>query len=250
MDDEDNGFRPGGLFHLSTTTATSYSSFLLDYGTNSGRGTMSHALTLYRHGSGALVFSAATYDWSWGLDSSHDLRKLGSQTDVNMQQATVNLLADMGVQPGALQPGLVRADASTDTAAPVSRIDSVSPDSGLEVGLPVTIHGSAIDTGGGVVAGIEVSTDFGTNWHPAQGRENWTYTWTPTFAGTTVVLSRAVDDSGNLEVPATAVTVGNVARWRNRIPWSIWMLVLVSAGGAGLWLLMKTPFISKRFRRP
>ena len=41
-----------------------------------------------------------------------------------MQQATVNLLADMGAQPATLQAGLVAATASTDTAAPASTISS------------------------------------------------------------------------------------------------------------------------------
>jgi len=38
-----------------------------------------------------------------------------------MQQATVNLLADMGVQPATLQGGLVPAVASTDTLHPHQR---------------------------------------------------------------------------------------------------------------------------------
>jgi len=55
----------------------------------------------------ALVFGAGTVQWSWGLDATHDLS--GTSADVNMQQATVNLLADMGVQPATLQGGLVPA---------------------------------------------------------------------------------------------------------------------------------------------
>ena len=48
MADEDNGYRPAGLFHLSTTSASS-DQYLLNYGTVVGQGTMTHALTLYRH---------------------------------------------------------------------------------------------------------------------------------------------------------------------------------------------------------
>ncbi len=40
------------------------------------------------------------------------------------------------------------------------------------------ISGTATDTGGGV-GGVEVSVDGGTTWHPASGRANWSYTWTP-----------------------------------------------------------------------
>ena len=41
-----------------------------------------------------------------------------------MQQATVNLFADMGAQPDSLISGLVAATASTDTTAPTSTITS------------------------------------------------------------------------------------------------------------------------------
>ena len=43
-----------------------------------------------------------------------------------MQQATVNLFADMGVQPTTLLTGLVAASASTDTSPPTSTITSPS----------------------------------------------------------------------------------------------------------------------------
>ncbi len=39
--------------------------------------------------------------------------------------------------------------------------------------------GTATDTGGGVVAGVEVSVDGGTTWHPATGTTSWTYTFYP-----------------------------------------------------------------------
>jgi hypothetical protein len=73
---------------------------------------LTHKLSLYRHSSGALVFGAGTVQWSWGLDGNH----WGGSTTVSpeMQQATVNLFADMGVQPGTLQSGLTSAVKSTD----------------------------------------------------------------------------------------------------------------------------------------
>ncbi len=68
-------------------------------------GGQTHHLSLYQALSGALVFGAGTVQWSWGLDSVHD--RGSAAPDVRMQQATVNLLADMGVQPGTLQVDLV-----------------------------------------------------------------------------------------------------------------------------------------------
>ncbi len=213
--DVDNGFRPAGLFRLSSTTVNVPNQYLLDYGSTTGPGTVPHNLTLYRHPSGALVFSSGTYNWSWGLSSDHDLAQLGNETDVNMQQATVNLFADMGVQPRTLQVGLVPASASTDQTRPQSTITSLPPGSSIGVGGSVTLVGTATDGGGGVVAGVEVSTDGGITWHPAIGRESWTYSFTPNIAGTIALLSRAVDDSGNLESPPSAamVTVNGTSYW-------------------------------------
>ena len=75
----------------------------------------------------------------------------------------------------------------------------------------VTISGTASDLGGGVIAGVEVSTDSGASWHTAIGDENWTYTWSPQVAGTYTIKSRAVDDSINLETPSAGRTVAVTA---------------------------------------
>ena len=98
--------------------------------------------------------------------------------DRNMQQATVNLFADMGVQPFALLPelGLSVASKSTDTTAPTATITSPANGANLQDGATTTISGTASDVGG-VVAGVEVSTDGGSTWHPATGTTSWTYAW-------------------------------------------------------------------------
>src|SRR5262249_55140870 len=77
----------------------------------------------------------------------------------------------------------------------------------VTVGSQITVSGTAQDFGGGVVGGVEVSVDGGATWHPAVGRENWSYVFTAATSGTLNILSRAVDDSGNLE--ALAVTLQN-----------------------------------------
>ena len=201
--DLDNGFRPPGLVRLSSTTLT-ISSVLQDFGSTYGSGTLNHALTLYRHSSGARVFGAGTVQWSWGLDSNHDLGS--APADVRMQQATVNLLADMNSQPGSLQPGLVAATASTDTTAPTSAITAPAAGANFAINAVVTITGTAADAGG-AVGGVEVSVDGGATWRRATGRASWSYSWTPTTAGTYTIRSRAADDSGNLESPGAGRTV-------------------------------------------
>ncbi len=214
-EDLDNGSRPPGLFRMSSTTVN-VPQRILDQGSTYGPGTATHSLTLYKHASGALVFGAGTVQWIWGLDSHHDR---GSESpDVRMQQATVNLLADLGVQPGSLQAGLVSATASTDATPPTSQVTSPADGSNVSSGSSVLISGTAADSGG-VVGGVEVSTDGGTTWHRASGRSTWTYTWTVGAAGSAVIRSRAVDDSGNLESPGpgVSVTIGAAT-----CPCSIW----------------------------
>ncbi len=193
--------RPPGMIRLSSTTAY-VSQYLQDYGSTYSAGTATHNLTLYRHQSGALVFGAGTIQWSWGLDDFHD--RGSAPADIRMQQATVNLLADMGAQPVTLALDLIPATASTDTTPPVTVITSPLP--GASVSGPVTVNGTASDAGG-VVAGIEVSVDGGVLWQPATGRTNWTFSFTPTGPGPVEIRARGMDDSANIETPGPAVTV-------------------------------------------
>ena len=215
--DADNGFRPAGLMDMSSTTDPTAQPFT-DYGSQTTTQSTTHHLTLYRAPSGALVFGAGTVQWSWGLDSANPSGK----TDTAMQQATVNLFADMGAQPATLISGLTPATASTDTTPPTSTITSPSPGAALTDGSAVTITGTATDAGGGIVAGVEVSTDGGTTWHPvttmsaANTSVTWSYSWVAHGNPTTTIESRAVDDSGNLEKPGSGTTV-NV-----NCPCSIW----------------------------
>lgn len=214
-EDADNGFRPRGQIRLSTTNASNVE-VLTDFGSTYTSGSATHRLTLHRAASGALVFGAGTVQWSWGLDSNHDRGSGAASTP--MRQATVNLFADMGVQPATLQSRLIAAAASTDTAGPSAAITGPAAGATVQAGSPTTISGTAADTGGGVVGGVEVSTDGGASWHPANGRGTWTYTWTPAVAGPVTLRARAADDSANVGADATlAVTVG-----ARTCPCSIW----------------------------
>jgi hypothetical protein len=205
-EDADNGARPRGLIRLSTTAASGVE-VLQDHGSTYASGSATHRLTLYRAPSGALVFGAGTVQWSWGLDSDHDRGSGAASTP--MRQATVNLFADMGVQPATPQSGLTAATASTDTAGPATTITSPAAGATVPAGAPITVSGAATDSGGGTVGGVEVSTDNGASWHPATGRATWTYTWTPRVAGATTVRVRATDDSANIGTDAAvAINVG------------------------------------------
>jgi len=221
-EDADNGHRPPGAFRLSQTSGSG--EILQDYGSSYGSGSATHAMTLYRHASGALVFGAGTIQWPWALDSNHD--RGSAAPDVAAQQATINLFADMGVQPTTLMTGLTPATASADGTAPTSTISAPTNDATVPVGDPATVTGTASDGGAGRVGGIEVSTDDGQTWHRATGRESWTYTFTPSSAGVFKIRSRATDDSANMETPGPGISVtagdGGGGGSTNNCPCTIW----------------------------
>ncbi len=201
----DDNSRPAGLVYLSTTERN-VSSYLQDYGTNYNGGSATHHLTMYRAASGALVFGAGSVQWAWGLDNNHSGGS-GSTSDAAVRQATVNLFADMGAQPATIQSGLVAATASTDTAPPTSVIQAPAANATLSAGQPVTISGTATDSGGGKVGTVEVSVDNGATWRMAAGRASWSFTWTPASDGTYTIKTRATDDSARMETPGAGRTV-------------------------------------------
>ncbi|WBB69600.1 DUF4082 domain-containing protein [Micromonospora sp. WMMD812] len=217
-EDVDNGFRPDGLIRLSTTTGPT-PEYLRDFGNTVTPGTTTHHLTLYRAPSGALVFGAGTVQWAWGLDPVHD--GISSPADIRMQQATVNLFADMGVQPATRMPGLAAAAKSTDTQAPTAVVTTPAAGSTVTNGALVTLQGTATDAGGGRVAGVEVSTDAGETWHPANGTLSWSYSFYASGAGTQVVRVRAMDDSANIQPTPASVSLklaGASTLFGSRVP--------------------------------
>ena len=186
--EQPNGHYPSGRILLSSTNV-------------SGK---THKLSLYKHSSGAWVFGAGTVQWSWGLDGIHDSGN--STEDPRMQQATVNLFADMSVQPGSLQATLTATTASSDITAPVTTINTPAHNQTVLSGIPISISGTATDAN--AVAGTEISVDGGSSWLPANGTGQWSFTFTPTTAGTVIIKVRSFDDSGNMET-AGAVPASN-----------------------------------------
>jgi Domain of unknown function (DUF4082)/Bacterial Ig-like domain/Bacterial Ig domain len=217
-EDLDNGYRPAGLIDMSTTIGATPQE-LQDFGSLVVPGTTTHHITEYRAASGALVFSAGTIQWAWGLDDDHD--GVPNLSDTRMQQATVNILADMGAQPTTLLSTLKPASASTDHLAPTATITSPVAGTTVSSGGTVTVTGTAVDSGGGRVAGVEVSTDGGTTWHPASGTTSWTYTSYAAGVSSETILARATDDSANLQGTPASVTInvkGPYTIFGNRTP--------------------------------
>ncbi|MGO6781175.1 DUF4082 domain-containing protein [Rhizobium leguminosarum bv. viciae] len=221
--DVENGFRPDGLINLSLSSV-SVDTYLRDYGATIGSAVATHSLTMYRAESGALVFGAGTVFWSWGLSDNH--QGPATSTDRNVQQAMVNMFADMGIQPTTLDASLILATQSTDTLKPTSSVTSPIVGASFLEGQHVTITGTAQDFGGGIIAGVEVSTDGGQHWFKASGRENWSYNWVVQASGTYTVMSRAIDDSVNMEAPSAGKQV-----------------TVTLPGTTGLWTLAEKPAV-------
>lgn len=198
-EDLPNGFRPPGLIHLSTTTGA-VPQYLQDFGNVVAEGNTTHHTTMYRAPSGALVFSAGSIQWTWGLDQWHDGD--GAPEDARMQQAQVNLLADMGAKPTTLMSELVMPTASTDTTAPSISVTS-APSGTVQNGENITVKGTASDVGGRVAA-IEYSFDGGSSWKPAQGTNTWSFTAMQEGSGNKLLV-RAVDDSANYPQQASEI---------------------------------------------
>ena len=164
-----------------------------------------HKMSLYRHSSGALVFGSGTMQWAWGLDDSHDLNTATpplQPASQDMQQATVNLFHDMGVDAGSLQVNLVAPGIGLDVLPPSTTITYPTHNATV-AGSSITITGTSADNGGGAVAGVEVSLNNGTTWNIATGLENWSYTFSPSGYGSITIKVRAWDDMGNVEVPGS-----------------------------------------------
>ena len=240
--DEDllNGHRPAGLMHLSHTVIDDVQ-YMIDEGATYDTGTATHHLTLYRHRSGALVFGAGTCQWSWGLDGHHDLvggldlqlgkncysLRVGTDTERpdgerDVQQATLNLFADMGVRPSTPQPELHLTAPSDDSSPPrvcgtarrtprglssEGAREETADGGALADGSAASLQGWSEDVGGGVVAAVEVSLDGGVTWRaasvePASG--DWSLSDGAPHEGGTVRV-RAADDSGNLSPEVVVV---------------------------------------------
>lgn len=219
--DIDNSTRPAGAINVSSTTVDIDDGKLrMDWGNVYGNGTATHSLVQFRdQESGALVFGAGTVQWSWGLTNipTYHPEDTVVTEDSRMQQATVNVLADMDVQPLTLQSDLVAAVASTDTTAPAVTVSAPVAGATVPALKPVTIKGTATDSGG-VVARVEVSADGGSTWKAATGLTSWSYDWTPTTPGPASLKIRAVDDSVNIGTGVTIpVTVGPQA-----CPCTVW----------------------------
>ena len=170
----DDCFRPPGLFALSKTALHVQNYMSESFGASyRGSGYVTHKLAMYRHipakyrtegnngkAAGAnsqkipssLVFGTGTVQWSWALSDFRDGDPM--PLDMNIQQATVNFLADMGVQPQSFQSGtgiyqLEQTTESNDNSPPISSIDEPRCGQSITVKVEESHAAAAMRTGRG-----------------------------------------------------------------------------------------------------
>ena len=172
-DDADNGFRPAGPFNLSSTTVSGVEVFT-DYGSTTQSTADGDAQPdAVPAPSGARVFGAGTVQWAWGLDDwNHDGTR--PTATCSRRRSTCSPTWARSRTTLLVRPGRPRRRRPTPPRRPRPSARRPATRRRRRAG---DVSGTATDTGGGVVAGVEVSTDGGTTWHPATGTTSWTYTW-------------------------------------------------------------------------
>ena len=146
---------------------------------------------------GGTTFSAATGTTAWSF----------ALTPTTPGQATIISRAvdtSGNVQNPTTQ---ITVTVIRDTTPPTSTITSPKAGADISTGTPISITGTASDTGGGTVARVDVSVDGGATFSVATGTTSWSFSWTPTTPGRVTIRSRAVDTSGNQQAPTAQITV-------------------------------------------
>jgi PKD repeat protein len=187
--------QPAGVKRLSNSnvgTAPSPPDFLQDEGliyANTpppGQSSLVAAVK-YTAPSGALVFSAGTIQWSWGL-APHYLDRPGfdsyedpavDSSDPRIQQATYNVFSDMGVQP------LTPAGITIDGNDPPEASFTATPNP-VEKGALVSFNAAAATDSDGTIVKYEWDLDGNGSYE--------------TDTGTTASASKAYESAASLTI--------------------------------------------------
>jgi hypothetical protein len=81
---------------------------LTDAGDVYGSGNVTHRLVVHPGGAGAVVFGTGSTNWALGVDDANVYQQGSDNTSSAIQQATVNMLVDMGATPATLMVTLVQ----------------------------------------------------------------------------------------------------------------------------------------------
>jgi N,N-dimethylformamidase beta subunit-like protein len=122
---------------------------LTDAGDEYGSGTATHRLVVHPGGAGAITFGTGTVNWALGCDNANTYQQGADNTSLVIQQATANVLTDMGAPPKSLMAGLVQPtpvdwypDIPTAAVTASTSIPGPTLGSGA-VATPVVVSGAA-----------------------------------------------------------------------------------------------------------
>jgi hypothetical protein len=201
----DNGAEPPGVTTLSGTVATG--ELVQNGGGSYTSGSATTTSTRYQAAGGALVFSAGTNNWSRGLG----VNMAGSgEPNTDIQQATANLLVDMGVAPTTPVAGLVTenpAALQVTGRAPASGATDVLATTPVTVTLDLTLAPSTVNTSTVTLTGPTGAVAAGVTYDPGNKR----VTLTPTASlkpGTTYTVTL----DGSIATP-WGTTLGSPTTW-------------------------------------
>ncbi len=193
---------PAGVKQLTLTDVTnSGDSWLQDAGraraSTAPAGTPSNVSAVeYRAPSGALVFSTGTMEWSLGFDVQQPI-----------DQATYNIISDMGVQP-ATPAEDITTDSPTALKPPWPSFTAAP--SSILIGQSVSFNASASKSPNGSITDYKWDFDNSGKFATDTGA---TSTTTHTFnqPGTYRVLLKVTDAKGQTETTQRTVNVENTA---------------------------------------
>ncbi len=190
---------PEGVKRLSlTNTSSATSTWLQDAGRERaatpppGQSSFVSA-TEYRAKSGAYVFASGTMQWSYGLD-----------VDSSINQATYNVLAEMGAQPGTPESNLVLE--SPSAPKPPWPQFTATPKKAL-IGEPVEFNASATTDPDASIT--HYYWNFEGQGFTVETGTTPTVTHTFTEAGAHEVILKVIDSAGQEETTSRTVTVVN-----------------------------------------
>ena len=231
-------FQPGGVIQVAKTNVNLPGvEWLQDYGREyastppPGQPGFTEAVK-YRAPSGALVFAGGTIQWSWGL-GPHFLNQPQDtyseapveSSDSRIQQATYNILSEMGVQPGT-PVGVVLDGTSPPPSASFSTTPTV-----ITAGQAVTLNASSSYALGGAKL-VDYKWDLkGTGEYTTDSGTSPTLTHEFPVAGSYLVGLKVTDSNGQTATTTRTLSVGGAVSG----PYP--QAVLATAGLAHYWRL-------------
>lgn len=204
IDDADGFVRPGQTFNFISTVA-----YAGEYGENTlVSGSLTNLMPAELGGSS----DTASIEVLPGQEASHTTA-VTIPHDMTTRQLTLTAAVSARIMNGGEQMGQISFERgqtiTVDAGLPTAAITSLVSGAYLKAGSHLVVGGTAEDTGGSGVAGVEVQLlgpGASGEWQMATGAEAWSYGLdVPAEDGEYVLSVRAVDQVGNVQESIASV---------------------------------------------